>query len=43
MTLKNVINFFESLEAEASSKSEIKIYQEFIQIIISLENKTQEA
>ena len=39
MTLKNVINFFENLEAETSSKSEIKIYQEFIQIITSLENK----
>lgn len=39
MTLKDVINFFENLEAETSSKSEIKIYQEFIQIITSLENK----
>ncbi|WP_439132324.1 hypothetical protein [Polaribacter sp.] len=39
MTLKNVINFFENLEAETSSKSEIKIYQEFIQIITSLEAK----
>ncbi|WP_338733931.1 hypothetical protein [Mangrovimonas cancribranchiae] len=39
MTLKNAINFFESLEAETSSKFEIKIYQEFIQIITSLENK----
>ena len=39
MTLKNAINFFESLEAETSSKSEIKVYQEFIKIITSLEKK----
>lgn len=39
MTLKNVINFFESLETETNIKSEIKVYQEFIQIITSLENK----
>lgn len=39
MTLKNSIHFFENLEAETSSKSEIKIYHEFILIITSLENK----
>ena len=39
MTLKNAIHFFENLEAETSSRSEIKIYQEFIQIITSLEAK----
>lgn len=39
MTLKNASNFFESLIDETSKKSEIKIYQEFIQIISSLENK----
>jgi len=40
MTLKNAINFFESLEAETSSKPEIKVYQEFIKIITSLEKKS---
>jgi len=40
MTLKNAINFFESLEAEKSSKPEIKVYQEFIKIITSLEKKS---
>ncbi len=39
MTLKNAINFFEGLEAETSRKSEVKVYQEFIQIIKSLEKK----
>ena len=40
MTLKNAINFFESLEAETSSKPEIKVYQEFIKIITSLKKKS---
>ncbi|MBE15847.1 MAG: hypothetical protein CL867_06325 [Cytophagaceae bacterium] len=39
MTLKNAIHFFESLETETSRTSEIKVYQEFIQIITSLEKK----
>ena len=39
MTLKNVSDLFENLIDETSKKSEIKIYQEFIQIITSLENK----
>jgi hypothetical protein len=39
MTLKNTIQFFESLEAETNKKSEIQVYQEFIQIIRSLEKK----
>ena len=39
MTLKNAINFFESLVTETSRKSEIKVCQEFIQIITSLEMK----
>ena len=39
MTLKNAINFFESLATETSKESEIKVYQEFIQIISSLEMK----
>jgi hypothetical protein len=39
MTLKNAFNFFESLVSETSKKSEIKVYQEFIQIITGLEKK----
>lgn len=39
MTLKNAINYFESLVAETIRISEIKVYQEFIQIITSLEKK----
>ncbi|BDD14244.1 hypothetical protein MATR_10690 [Marivirga tractuosa] len=39
MTLKNAINFFESLEAETNRKSEKKVYQEFVQIITSLQKK----
>ncbi|REG89413.1 hypothetical protein [Winogradskyella sediminis] len=40
MTLKNTINFFESLKAESSKKSEIKVYNEFIEILKKLENRT---
>jgi hypothetical protein len=39
MTLKNAFTFFESLVSETSKKSEIKVYQEFIQIITGIENK----
>jgi hypothetical protein len=39
MTLKNAFNFFESLVTETSKKSELKIYQEFTQIITGIENK----
>jgi len=39
MTLKNATNFFESLVSETSKKPEIKVYQEFIQIITGLEKK----
>jgi len=39
MTLKNAFNYFKSLVTETSKKSEIKIYQEFIQIITSLEKR----
>lgn len=39
MTLKNAINFFESIVNETNRKSEIKVYQEFIQIITNLENR----
>jgi hypothetical protein len=39
MTLKNAFTFFESLVTETSKKSEIKVYQEFTQIITGIENK----
>ncbi len=39
MTLKNAFNFFESLVSETIKKSEIKVYQEFIQVITGVENK----
>lgn len=39
MTLKNTMIFFESLINETSRKSEIKVYQEFIQIIGSLDDR----
>ncbi len=39
MTLKNAVNFFERLVSETDKKSEIKVYQEFIQIITGLEKR----
>ena len=39
MTLKNTVNFFESLKTESSNKSEIKIYSQFIDILQKLENR----
>lgn len=39
MTLKNAVNFFESLVSGTDKKSEIKVYQEFIQIITGLEKR----
>ncbi len=39
MTLKTAHNHFKSLLSKASKKSDIKVYQEFIQIITGLENK----
>ena len=39
MTLKNAFTFFENLVSETSKKSEIKVYQEFTQIITGIENK----
>lgn len=39
MTLDNTINFFESLKNETSKKSEIKVYNEFIQILAKLKEK----
>ena len=39
MTLKNAFDYFKSLASKTSKKSEIKVYQEFIQIITSLENR----
>jgi hypothetical protein len=39
MTLLNAINFFESLKTESSKKSEIKVYNQFIDILKKLENR----
>jgi hypothetical protein len=39
MTLKNALNYFKSLVSETRKKSEIKVYQDFIQIISSLEKR----
>jgi hypothetical protein len=39
MTLKNAVTHFESLVAETTKKSEIKVYQDFIQILSSLEKR----
>ena len=39
MTLKNALNYFESLVSETSKKSETKVYQEFIQVITGLEKR----
>ena len=39
MTLKNTLNFFESLKRETTKKSEIKIYEKFIEILKKLENR----
>lgn len=39
MTLKNAFDFFESLVTKTSKKAELKVYQEFIQIITKLEKK----
>jgi hypothetical protein len=37
MTLKNALDNFEAMLADTSKKSEIKVYQEFIQILRSLQ------
>lgn len=39
MELKNAINIIEELESRTSKKSELKIYQEFIQILKKLEER----
>lgn len=39
MTLKNALTYFNNLVSETGKKSEIKIYQEFIELINSLENR----
>lgn len=43
MTFKNAINHFNSLLAETSKKSEIKLYKQFIRIITSLEQRNLSA
>ena len=39
MTLLNAINFFESLKTETTKKSEIKVYNQFIELLKKLENR----
>ncbi len=39
MTLQEAINFFESLTKLTTSKSEIKIYEKFIQVLSELKNR----
>ena len=39
MTLKNAINFFESIKDETAKESEIKIYNQFIDILTKLEQR----
>ena len=39
MTLKNAISHFNRLVIEASKKSEIKVYQDFIHILAALEKR----
>lgn len=39
MTLKNAINFFESLKFETTKNSEIKIYEKFIYNLNALKNR----
>ncbi|MBN2806710.1 MAG: hypothetical protein JXR22_08625 [Prolixibacteraceae bacterium] len=39
MTLKNAINLFRRLTAETTSKSEIKVYQDFMKILTNLEKR----
>lgn len=39
MTLNNAIDFFESLQAKTTNKSELKVYQEFIHILTSLKKR----
>jgi len=39
MTLQDALNYFKNLESETTKRSEIKVYQKFIQILTSLENR----
>jgi RNA polymerase sigma-70 factor (ECF subfamily) len=39
MTLQEALNYFKNLEAETKKKSEIKVYQNFIQLFINLEKR----
>ena len=39
MTLKDAINHFKNLESKTTKRSEIKVYQNFIQILTSLKNR----
>ena len=39
MTLKNALNFFESLKSETTNKSEIKVYGKFIYNLTALQHR----
>lgn len=39
MTLKKALDYFQRISSETSNKSEIKVYQEFIRILIRLEER----
>jgi hypothetical protein len=39
MTLQDALSNFKKLEAETTKKAEIKVYQKFIQVLTSLENR----
>jgi len=39
MTLKNALTYFKSLVTETNKKSEIKVFQEFIQLLSNLEKR----
>ena len=39
MTLQDAYNFFKSLKTETTKKSEIKVYNQFIEILKKLENR----
>jgi len=39
MLLKDALNHFRNLESEATRKSEVRIYQKFIQVLTRLEDR----
>ena len=39
MTVQHALNYFKKLDTETTKKSETKIYQKFIEVLTSLENR----